>query len=123
MELFLIVLVTSIWVLVDAKNIGVRKGLLSGLGDIGPWGWFFASLLLWIVAFPMYLYYRGQFKRAIAETNAVPPPPPPLAPPASHLGGRGALPVSDLEKLAELWRKGLLTDAEFEAKKKQLLGI
>jgi len=31
--------------------------------------------------------------------------------------------VSDLERLAQLRDQGILTDEEFEAKKKQILGI
>ena len=55
-EIFqLIVLGTSIWVLVDAKTIGVKKGQIEGSGNMGPWGWFFACVLLWIICFPFYL--------------------------------------------------------------------
>ena len=58
--------ISAIWVLFDAKSIGVRKGLVTGLGNIGPWGWFFVVLFLWIIGFPMYLYYRGKFKEALS---------------------------------------------------------
>ena len=42
-----------------------------------------------------------------------------------RLGRRGSVfnDIDDLEKLAELHGKGILTDEEFAAKKKQLLGI
>lgn len=63
---FLLVIGTSIWVLIDAKAIGVRKGQISGLGNMGPWGWFFGCLLLWIIGFPLYLAKRNEFKRANA---------------------------------------------------------
>ena len=112
---YLIVIGSAIWVLVDAKNIGVKKGLITGMGNIGPWGWFFVTLLLWIVAFPMYLYCRGKFKLAIAET--------------SNVGGspidnqQVRMSFEDIEKLAALKEKGIITDDEFEAKKKQLLGF
>lgn len=59
----IVILATSIWVLVDAKAIGVKKGQLKGLADIGPWGWFFGCLLLWIVGFPLYLSKRDELKR------------------------------------------------------------
>jgi hypothetical protein len=63
-DLFMIfVVASSIWVLVDAKTIGVKKGQIGGLGNIGPWGWFFACLFLWIVGFPFYLAKRPEFKR------------------------------------------------------------
>ncbi len=60
---FLLVIGTSIWVLADAKTIGVKKGQISGIADMGVWGWFFACLLLWIIAFPFYLAKRSEYKR------------------------------------------------------------
>lgn len=58
-----IIVGSSIWVLIDARSIGVKKGQISGLGNMGPAGWFFACLLLWIVGFPMYLAKRPELKR------------------------------------------------------------
>ena len=67
MEYILILIVaTSIWVLVDAKTIGVKKGLVKGIADMGSATWFVACLLIWIIAFPLYLAKRGEFKRLIA---------------------------------------------------------
>jgi hypothetical protein len=64
MDLFwIIVITTSVWVLIDAKTIGVKKGQIQGMGNLGPWGWFFACLLLWIIGFPFYLAKRSEFKR------------------------------------------------------------
>ena len=60
---WIIVMATSVWVLIDAKTIGVKKGQIQGMGNIGPWGWFFACLLLWIIGFPFYLAKRSEFKR------------------------------------------------------------
>jgi len=59
----LLVLGTSIWVLFDAKTIGVKKGQIEGIANMGAWGWFFACLLLWIIGFPVYLAKRGEYKR------------------------------------------------------------
>ncbi len=59
----LLILGTSIWVLFDAKTIGVKKGQLEGVADMGPWGWFIVCLLLWIIGFPVYLAKRGEYKR------------------------------------------------------------
>ncbi|NOR69985.1 MAG: hypothetical protein GQ532_09895 [Methylomarinum sp.] len=64
---FFIIVVSAIWVFFDAKSIGVKKGLVSGLGNMNPVGWFFAVLLLWIVGFPAYLFYRGKFKAETGE--------------------------------------------------------
>lgn len=58
-----IVIVSSIWVLVDARAIGVQKGQIRGIANMGPVGWFFVCLLLWIVGFPMYLAKRSEYKR------------------------------------------------------------
>lgn len=60
---FVVVIATSVWILFDTKAIGVKKGQLSGFVDLGPWGWFICSLLLWIVVFPLYLAKRPVYKR------------------------------------------------------------
>lgn len=60
---FYLVIGTSIWVFFDASSIGVKKGQIKGLGDMGPVAWLFVCLLLWIVGFPLYLVKRGEFKR------------------------------------------------------------
>ena len=59
---WLLIIGSSIWVVVDAKSTGVKSGQIKGLGNMGPWGWFFACLLLWILGFPLYLAKRGEFK-------------------------------------------------------------
>lgn len=41
--------------------------------------------------------------------------------PAPSSGGSNSL--DDLEKLAELRKKGILTEEEFQAKKRQILGL
>ena len=120
MLMWIIVVVSAIWVLIDAKNIGVKKGLVSGLGNMGPWGWFFGTLLLWIIGFPMYLYYRNDFKRAVAaEANADGPKA--IFEPNPNSSNSDA--IDNIEKLAALRDRGVITEQEFEAKKKQLLGI
>jgi hypothetical protein len=120
MYIWMIVIGAAIWVLIDARKIGVKKGLISGMGNIGPWGWFFVTLLLWIVGFPMYLCYRGKCKRAVAgATNKAITPISGSASPTKP----ASFAIEELEKLASLKEKGLITDWEFEAKKKQLLGI
>lgn len=61
--ILLIIIGTSIWVFVDAKKIGIKKGQVKGLFNMAPVGWLFACLLLWIVAFPVYLVKRGELKK------------------------------------------------------------
>lgn len=68
--IWVVVIATSLWVLIDAKTIGVKKGQIKGMGNMGPWSWFFACLLLWIIGFPFYLAKRGEFKRINAEKNS-----------------------------------------------------
>jgi len=59
-----ICLASSLWVWFDARAIGAERGLVSGIADMGPLGWFLSSLLLWIVAFPLYLASRSKIKAA-----------------------------------------------------------
>ena len=61
--IWLVVIGTAIWVYFDAKSIGVKKGQVTGLANMGPGGWFFVTLLLWIVGFPAWLAMRGKFKK------------------------------------------------------------
>lgn len=63
----LVVIGTSIWVLIDAERIGVKRGQVEGLADMGPVGWFICCLGIWIIAFPVYLAKREAFKRANAR--------------------------------------------------------
>ncbi|HZZ92994.1 MAG TPA: SHOCT domain-containing protein [Usitatibacter sp.] len=122
--LWIVIFGTSLWVYFDAKSIGTRKGDLTGLFNLGPAGWFWVSLLLWIVGFPAYLAKRGELKRAVvarqtqtASTTATEP---------ARAAPRAKDPdqyLRELEKLGELRTKGVLTEDEFAEKKKQLLAL
>lgn len=57
-------LVTSFWVAFDARAIGAERGLVDGIANMGPLGWLLSMLLLWIVAFPLYLASRSRIKAA-----------------------------------------------------------
>ena len=59
----MIVVITSFWVLFDAKTIGIKKGQIQGIGDMGPVAWFFLCLFVWFIGFPTYLLMRPEFKR------------------------------------------------------------
>ncbi len=61
---YVIWLGSSIWVVVDANSIGVKRGQIRGMGDMTPWGWFFGCLLLWIVVFPCYIVARPLLQKA-----------------------------------------------------------
>lgn len=67
---FAVLFASSFWVLYDAKAIGVQKGQLKGLCDLGPWTWFFACLFLWIIAFPLYLAKRRQLLQINGKESA-----------------------------------------------------
>lgn len=67
--ILLLVVGSSIWVYADAKSIGARKGLTTGFFDLGPGGWCAACLLLWIVAFPVYLGKRKQIADMVKAAN------------------------------------------------------
>jgi Short C-terminal domain len=104
----LVVLGTSVWVLIDSRTIGVEKGQTKGFFNMGPAGWFFSCLLCWIVAFPAYLVKRPGYKRVNA--------------PGRLVGGSHEVDLmSDLGTLADLYSQGLLTEVEFQAKKKELV--
>ncbi len=115
MWMWIIVLGSAGWVLYDAKSIGVRKGVITGIGNMGPWAWFFGCLLLWIVAFPMYLIKRGDFIKALKGDS-------PVQSASANASKVGTSSLADLEKLAELRSKGILSEEEFQAKKKEMLG-
>ncbi|WP_146108867.1 hypothetical protein [Chromatium okenii] len=67
----IIIIATSIWVLIDAKKIGVKRGQISGMGNMGPWGWFFVCFFLWIIGLFFYLAKRPEFKRINTEARIV----------------------------------------------------
>jgi hypothetical protein len=124
MLILLIVIGTSIWVYFDARNIGVKKsgekaksGKLSV--DMGPLGWGICCLLLWIIAFPVYLFKRPGFKKRFQATSASAPPiPVPVA--------AGSQPQDfdqQLRRLAKLKEDGIISAEEFDQKKKALLGL
>ncbi len=98
------------WVALDAGAIGVRRGQMRGLADMGPGGWFAACLLIWIIAFPLYLSRRGQY-RAVNEVSA------PTGNLASHRTQATYAPSTDpidqLRRLSELHDSGAVTDEEY----------
>jgi len=67
--MWLMVIGTSIWVFFDASSMGVKKGQVQGIADMGPGSWLLACLLLWIIAFPLYLSKRSEFKRINHRAN------------------------------------------------------
>lgn len=110
----LIVVGTSIWVWIDAKAIGAKKGQQEGLLDMGPFGWFLSCLLLWIICFPAYLVKRSEIKQLSSSRN-----------PRARLEMAQTSVVSnldELEKLGTLRERGIITEQEFQSQKAILLG-
>lgn len=136
----LVVIGTSIWVLIDAQSIGVRKGLVTGVADMGPVGWFIACLGIWILAFPFYLAKRDEFKQAnLQDPQAGRSVERPVQA-ARVVGGRaavaraipmaettgggsgGASIAEEIGKLGALRDKGYLSEEEFQSQKQRILG-
>ena len=70
MEVFLLIILgTSLWMAFDAHQIGYDKKDVKGMAGMGPLGWLFGGLLLWIIAFPLYLVSRSKLKEAAAQKN------------------------------------------------------
>ena len=110
----LVVMSTSLWVLLDSRSIGLKKGQIKGFFNMGPLGRFLSCLLCWIVAFPAYLVKRREYLRAIASANE------PIRVQDGSLLQDGDL-MSQLSALADRHSQGLLTDAEFQARKRALV--
>jgi hypothetical protein len=141
--IWLVIIGTSIWVAVDSSNIGARKGLVKGSGNMGPAGWFFCCLLIWIIGFPVYLAKRSEIKAAAAASNvSVPTPvnagqvaqnsvasPPGWYPPVAQSQQRVVEDTAsdltskadELVKFDALRQSGVLTQEEFNAEKAKLL--
>jgi len=110
---------TSIWAGVDASKIELKKYKVGG--PTGPAVTIIGCLLLWIVVFPWYLVNKGKIARGEAPLKE------------EYAGqGIGAQPapvnaqsqgdsLAQLEKLAQLKEKGVLSDEEFQAQKAKLL--
>lgn len=111
--IWLTVIGTSIWVFFDAKSIGVKKGQVKGIADMSPVGWLFGCLLLWIVAFPIYLSKRGEFKRLNEQASST----------KNRSRITSSTDLEQIEKLAAMKEKGIITADEFNAKKKAFLGV
>jgi len=138
--ILIVVIGTSIWVGIDAANIG------AGKVGTGPVGWCLFCLLLWIIGFPVYLAKRSGIKAAVAASNAAGSNPgnadqvaqSPVGSPTfdrySDPTAQGqqrfeagtassvASKADELLKLDALRQSGVLTQEEFNAEKAKLLG-
>lgn len=73
----LIVLLCAIAVAIDASRLGAKRGRLGGgFLDMGPVAWFFATWLLFVIAFPCYMVARPRLVAAnqiAARQNSILP--------------------------------------------------
>ena len=106
--IFIIVLGTSIWVFIDARSLKLPKKDAKGFWAMGPIGWLFACFLIWIVAFPVYLVKRSEWKN-MTDSD----------PCEKDTGNTDYL--AKLERLGEMKTKGILTEEEFNKQKTALL--
>jgi hypothetical protein len=60
---FAVVLITSVWVAVDAHRNRIPSGKKPYSGN-DPYMYLFCCLALWIVAFPFYLFHRSKILKA-----------------------------------------------------------
>jgi hypothetical protein len=110
---------TSFWVYFDAKWLGVyRTGepcrILQLSLDMEPVDWLISCVLLWVVAFPAYLVKRPQFMKKFHKTRLNSPPPP--IEPVEYF-------YDQLRNLSKLRQEGVITDQEFNLKRKEVLGL
>ncbi|MFJ3308772.1 SHOCT domain-containing protein [Streptomyces sp. NPDC086549] len=64
--------------------------------------------------------YEAQQQQAVQQAPAPPPPTPPAAPPSTS--DDMTRKIEQLKQLSELKAQGVLTEEEFEAQKRRLLG-
>ena len=100
-----------IWVGYDAKVNKITSNGKPYSFNNGAFSWVVTCLLLWIFAFPYYLAKRSKALRERAQT---PPAPAPAAANSTE---------DELRRLKDLLAQGLITQDDFDAKKKQLLGL
>lgn len=68
---WVVVLITSIWMAIDADKLGYDKRDIKGIAAMSPGGWLICGLLLWIIAFPLYLIKRPELAAAGARRRAL----------------------------------------------------
>ena len=113
-ELFFIAVVgTSIWVWVDSAKLRSCARDVEGLAATSPVMWFLCCILMWIIAFPLYLLTRPQLVQASTATRD------PDKSPAEEKNND----LHRLEKLGDLRERGILTEDEFLAQKSEILGV
>lgn len=87
---------SALWMFFESRSFGYDKRQVAGTAAIGPVGWLVFGLLLWIVAFPLYLASRGKLREAGERTRAGIAPPPGAGATGFTRGGKIAIAVVSL---------------------------
>lgn len=115
---YAIFLGTTIWAGIDASKINLSKYKVGG--PTSPAVTVIGCLLLWIVVFPWYLVNKGKIARgeALLKDGTMGQ----ISQPTVGLAKQSQSDsLAQLEKLAQLKEKGILSDEEFKAQKAKLL--
>jgi len=112
---------TSFWAGVDASKIELKKYKLPGGGPNGPAVTVIGCLLLWIIVFPWYLVNKGKIARGEAPLKDGSDGQTSHESVMASSGRSQGDYLAQLEKLAQLKEKGVLSDEEFQTQKVKLL--
>lgn len=110
---------SSLWVYIDALRIGVHKTgdapkTLRLHVDMEPVDWLISCLLLWAIAFPVYLFKRRGFIKRFCplRSRSILPP----SEPVEYF-------YEQLRNLSRLKSEGRISDEEFCLRRREVLGL
>jgi len=122
---FIVVIVSSIWVLFDAHtNQIIRDGEKPyKFFTNGAFIWFIGSLFLWILNFPIYLMFRKKYLalKYLQQSQSAAP----VIYANTTMSGNVMQyeNADEIRKYKKLLEDGIITEEDFENKKKQLMGL
>lgn len=64
---------STVWIYCDTQVLGIKKGMHQGFPNLGPHGWFFFTLFVWPVAFPLYLHKRDMLVKLAKQARSKSP--------------------------------------------------
>lgn len=111
----ILILGTAVWAAYDSTQIHVREYKTAMAAH--PLVLAIGIAILWIVFFPWYLTVRQRIKKGTQprKVGSIATSAPPAPSPAESAAG-------ELERLADLRSKGVLTEEEFTSAKRRVLG-
>lgn len=120
---YLTFIASVVWVGVDSSNLISSGTAPGGVGNTSTITWVIACVFLWIFLFPWYLISRAVTASKLSPTIS-PSPAPAHAIQVNSTQSPYHSPglIGELEHLANLYRTGHLTPAEYSAAKARLLG-